>query len=129
MHVPRVLELGCGACPVAGITARSLGCDVLFTDLKPLIPLIEANIRLNGSTVEAIREQTADFRGLISNMTCSMSTGGARVYQAALSRQSCDTEELVFGEALPSRALSLARSAWYCVLTVSLGRICMLHWQ
>jgi predicted nicotinamide N-methyase len=94
-RMPRVLELGCGACPVAGVAALALGCDVLFTDLKPLLPLVETNIRLNSPVVVAARE-TIDCARISPD------------YCTSLSRRCCDTEELVFGAGLPSRTLSMA---------------------
>jgi len=108
VHIPRVLELGCGACPVAGIAALSLGCDVLFTDLKSLLPSVEANIRLNGPAVVAAREQAAGGFSGSSSASDTLDIPGDRAYRAALSRQCCDTEELMFGEKLPRHAVSMA---------------------
>jgi len=42
-----VLELGCGAAPCAGIACAALGCDVLLTDLAPVLPFAAANARRN----------------------------------------------------------------------------------
>jgi hypothetical protein len=33
----RVLELGCGAAPAAGLACIAIGCSVLMTDLPPVL--------------------------------------------------------------------------------------------
>ncbi len=81
----RVIELGCGVAPAAGLCALALGCDVLFSDMPPVLPFVEANIRLNHGAV-------SDARG-----------------QAHLARSTCDTVSLTFGgDALPERAAAMA---------------------
>lgn len=85
----RVLELGCGVAPAAGLVSLALGCDVLLTDMGHILPHVEANIRLNHSSVVQIREE----RGIPSN--------------GLISRISCDTESLLFGTPLPPRVLAM----------------------
>ena len=38
----RVVELGCGVAPAAGMACLARGCDVLFTDLANVLPYVEA---------------------------------------------------------------------------------------
>jgi hypothetical protein len=85
----RVLELGCGVAPAAGLVSLAMGCDVLFTDMEHLLPHVEANIRLNHSSIVQLREE----RGL--------------PFSGAISRSSCDTESLLFGTPLSPRVLAM----------------------
>jgi predicted nicotinamide N-methyase len=93
-RAPRVLELGCGVAPAAGMTCLALGASVHFTDLAEVLPFVEANVRLNGDRISTLR---------------------ARAGHAPLSRSSCDTEAYRFGRqsaasASQSRLASLARA-------------------
>ena len=85
---PRVLELGCGVAPVAGLVCLAIGCDVLMTDMEIVIGHIEANIRLNHEAIVNSRQ----LRG--------------RSLNGVLSRSSCDTEALLFGIPLTDRVFS-----------------------
>ena len=89
----RVLELGCGVAPAAGLACVALGCDVVLTDLAKVLPLLEANLRLNAPALTAARR-----------------AAGA----APLSRGSCDTLPFAFAAALPPRLAALA--PWDMVL-------------
>lgn len=71
----RVLELGCGVAPAAGLACVALGCDVVLTDLGKVLPLLEANLRLNAMALAAAR---------------------ASCYASPLSRASCDTAEVTY---------------------------------
>ncbi|KAH9608277.1 hypothetical protein KSS87_000329 [Heliosperma pusillum] len=46
----RVIELGAG-CGVAGFGMAMLGCDVITTDQKEVVPLLQRNVKRNISTV------------------------------------------------------------------------------
>ena len=46
----RGCELGCG-CALAGLTAFVLGCDMILTDMEPVLPVVEMNIEKNKDAV------------------------------------------------------------------------------
>ena len=46
-----VLELGCGAAPVAGLAAYAMGARVLFTDVDAVLPQARRNIELNAGAM------------------------------------------------------------------------------
>jgi predicted nicotinamide N-methyase len=46
----RGCELGCG-CGLAGLTAFVLGCDMLLTDMRAVLPIVELNIEKNRRAV------------------------------------------------------------------------------
>lgn len=46
-----VLELGCGAAPVAGLAAYALGANVVFTDVDSVLPSARRNIELNAASM------------------------------------------------------------------------------
>jgi len=54
-RAPRVLELGCGGAPLAGLAAAALGCDCTLSDLPPVAPLADANCRRNLRALDAAR--------------------------------------------------------------------------
>ena len=85
-----VIELGCGVAPAAGLACAALGCDVVFTDLLKVLPLTEANLRLN---VNAVSQARAD------------------VSATPLSRLSCDTVAFEFSATLPPRLDALVQQA------------------
>ncbi|GMH73481.1 hypothetical protein TrST_g4718 [Triparma strigata] len=51
-----VLELGCGACPCAGLTAAALEASALCTDKAEVITLAETNLRINAVNVSRARK-------------------------------------------------------------------------
>jgi hypothetical protein len=83
-----VIELGCGVAPAAGLVCAALGCDVVFTDLQKVLPLTEANLRLN---VSALSQARAD-----ANAT-------------PISRANCDTVAFEFSATLPQRLDALVQ--------------------
>lgn len=103
LHPARVLELGCGVAPCAGLVCLAKGCDVLFTDLRSVLPFVEGNIRLNHAAVVAARAPLRAGAGLTEpGLTEPGLSSGP-----GLSRSSCDTQELVFGEALSCRVVAM----------------------
>ena len=57
-RAPRVLELGCGGAPLAGLAAAALGCAVTLSDLAAVAPLAAANSSgsaANRAAVDAAR--------------------------------------------------------------------------
>jgi hypothetical protein len=67
----RVLELGCGAAPAAGLACVAMGCDVLLTDLAAVLPLVEANLQLNAAALaEARRHSGSRGAGGLSRSSC-----------------------------------------------------------
>ncbi|GMI27125.1 hypothetical protein TeGR_g7768 [Tetraparma gracilis] len=77
-----VLELGCGACPAAGIAAASRGAPTVMTDRGGVVELAEANLRRNLAAVEA-------------------AAGGP------LAREVFDTAVFEWGGEIPARVLAL----------------------
>ena len=77
-----VVELGCGVAPAAGLACAALGADVLFTDLAKVLPLTEANLRLN---VAALSQARSDANA------------------SPFSRASCDTVAYEFSALMPPR--------------------------
>lgn len=49
---PRVLELGCGSCPAAGLTAQALGYDVVLTDVPHVLAAAQQNAVMNRAAIE-----------------------------------------------------------------------------
>uniref|UniRef100_A0A7S1NIU1 C2HC zinc finger plants domain-containing protein n=1 Tax=Eutreptiella gymnastica TaxID=73025 RepID=A0A7S1NIU1_9EUGL len=59
----KVVELGCGSCPVAGMVAAALGCrEVVLTDLREVLPAVRHNVGLNRSAL--VEAATQSFRTL-----------------------------------------------------------------
>ena len=83
-----VIELGCGVAPAAGLACAALGCDVVFTDLLKVLPLTEANLRLNANALSQARADAS---------------------ATPLSRASCDTVAFEFSATLPPRLDALVQ--------------------
>ena len=61
----RGCELGCG-CALAGLTAFVLGCEMVLTDMLPVLPVVELNIEKNKRAVRtalALAMCNSDFGG------------------------------------------------------------------
>lgn len=50
-----VLELGCGACPAAGMTASAMGCTAIMSDVANVVSLAETNLKRNALNVTKAR--------------------------------------------------------------------------
>ncbi|XP_024007801.1 protein-lysine methyltransferase METTL21D isoform X2 [Eutrema salsugineum] len=59
----RVIELGAG-CGVAGFALAMLGCDVISTDQKEVLPLLKRNVEWNTSTILQMNSGSASFGSL-----------------------------------------------------------------
>ncbi|CAH2038602.1 unnamed protein product, partial [Thlaspi arvense] len=59
----RAIELGAG-CGVAGFALAMLGCDVVSTDQKEVLPLLKRNVEWNTSTILHMNPGSASFGSL-----------------------------------------------------------------
>ncbi|KAH0921009.1 hypothetical protein HID58_021027 [Brassica napus] len=59
----RAIELGAG-CGVAGFAMAMLGCDVVSTDQKEVLPLLKRNVEWNTSTILQMNPGSASFGSL-----------------------------------------------------------------
>ncbi|CAA7026240.1 unnamed protein product [Microthlaspi erraticum] len=59
----RAIELGAG-CGVAGFAMAMLGCDVVSTDQKEVLPLLKRNVEWNKSTILQMNPGSASFGSL-----------------------------------------------------------------
>lgn len=115
-----------------GLACLSLGCDVLFTDLAPLLPFTEGNIRRNCAAVVENRtsawnrwsqkqlEQEQEHAGpgggsggscnINGNINGSGHVDATSLSASSLSRAACDSLPLWFGprSSLPPRVIHLA---------------------
>jgi hypothetical protein len=66
---PKVIELGCGSSPLAGLVASSLGFDVVLTDMPVVLRGAMQNVSHNYGTVEKHAEKT---RGLGRLEACTL---------------------------------------------------------
>jgi predicted nicotinamide N-methyase len=76
----RVLELGCGAAPCAGLAAASINCNILMTDISDVCSLAEVNLRRNAAAVQEARGGGVSL-GRDEYDTCVLDWGAAALPQ------------------------------------------------
>ena len=89
----RILEVGCGVAPAAGLACLCAGASVLFTDLEALLSYTERNVRRNYGAVVAARAASCN-----ANSSHGITTGSS----VEISRSNCDILPLDWADSLPN---------------------------
>jgi predicted nicotinamide N-methyase len=112
-----VVELGCGACPAAGMVAAAMGAITIMTDRTEVVKLAEVNIRRNIHTISKIATRKNNTGKKLQQQqqqqqttTIPLPPSSPKPLVKLLGRNSIDTAVYEWGDAttIPDRISSLA---------------------